>query len=143
MEQQHQVVGGLLHRVDELLPRWTAAADAALRDELAGVLRELSPALDAHLAEEEREVLPLIAEHLTVPEWAELGQRGMASIPKPRMLVLLGHILEETSPAERQKFLGHAPPPARLAFKLVGKRKWAREVAVLREGITLPQQRQG
>ena len=101
----------------------------------------MSSALDEHLAEEEREVLPLIEQHLTSAEWAELGERGMASVPKPRLLVLLGHFLEETSPEERRRFLAHAPAPARLAYRLVGRRKYEKEVAELRRGIELPQQR--
>ena len=143
MERQHEQVAALLHRVDDLLPRWGSSADAELREELASVLDSVSGALEEHLAEEEREVLPLIEQHLTPEEWAELGQRGMAAIAKPRMLVVLGHILEETSPQERKRFLEKAPPPARLAFRLFGQRKYAAEVAQLRQGITIPQPRQG
>ena len=141
MEAQHAEVGSLLHRADELLPQWAASAATAVRDELVTVLAELSAALDAHLDEEEREVLPLIEEHLTLAEWDELGERGRAGMPKSRMLVMLGHILEETSPAERSTFLGHMPPPARVLYRLVGQRKYQREVAVLRRDI--PAQRQG
>ena len=138
MEEQHEQVAVLMHRIDELLPRWSATASAGVRDELAAVLAELSPALDAHLDEEEREVLPLVGQHFTLAEWNEIGARGRAGIPKPRMLVVLGHILEETSPEERAAFLGHAPPPARLLYKLVGQRKFEREVAVLRRDIPSP-----
>lgn len=141
MEQQHEAVGALLRRADDLLPRWGASTDIALRDELADVLARLSQQLDAHLDEEEREVLPLIAQHMTVEEWGELGKRGMAAIAKPRMLVILGHILEDASPEERATFMLKAPPPARVLFKLVGRRKYQREVAGLRAGI--PQQRRG
>ena len=143
METQHDRVARLMQRVDELLPQWRETADAAVRDDLAEVLAEASAALDEHLAEEEREVLPLVEQHMTVAEWAELGERGRAGMAKDRMLVLLGHILEDATPGERQVFLGHAPAPARVLYKLVGRRKWAREVAVLRQGISLPQQRQG
>ena len=143
MEEQHGRVGALLHRVDDLLPRWAASADSGVRDELSDVLEDVSAALDEHLAEEEREVLPLVEQHMTAEEWAEIGERAMASITKPRLLVLLGHILEETSPEERKAFLAHIPPPARVLYRLVGQRKYAREVAVLRRGVDLPQQRQG
>ena len=140
MEEQHDQIGLLMQRVDELLPRWAASASATVRDELEAVLTELSPALEAHLDEEEREVLPMIQQHLTRQEWDELGERGRAGIPKPRMLVVLGHILEDTSAQERKTFLGQAPPPARLLYRLVGQRKFDREVAVLRRDI--PAQRQ-
>ena len=142
MEEQHERVGALLATVGELLPQWTASADAALRDRLADTLQDLSTQLDAHLDEEEREVLPLIREHLTAEEWAEIGQRGMAGIAKPRLLVVLAHILEDASDDERAQFLHRIPPPARLAYKVIGRRKHGREVAVLRSGV-VPQQRQG
>jgi hemerythrin-like domain-containing protein len=141
METQHEQVSALLHRADELLVRWAASADATLRDELAGVLQEVSTVLAQHLDEEEREVLPLIAEHMTVAEWSQLGERGMAATPRSRLLMLLGHILEDATAEERATFLGHAPAPARLMYRLVGRRRFEREVAVLRAGI--PQQRQG
>ena len=70
-----------------------------------------------------------------------LGKRGMAAIPKPRMLVVLGHILEDASPEERAAFILKAPPPARLLYKLVARRKYERAVAALRAGT--PQQRRG
>ena len=143
MQDQHEHVAALLHRVDDLLPRWSASADAALRDELVAVLADVSAALDEHLAEEEREVLPLVEQHLTAAEWDELGERGMASIPKPRLLVLLGHILEEASEQERRMFLALAPAPARLLYRLVGRRAYAREVALLRRDLAVPHQRAG
>jgi hemerythrin-like domain-containing protein len=143
MQGQHEHVAALLHRVEVLLPVWGATADATPRDELADVLSQVSAALDEHLDEEEREVLPLVEQHLTAEEWSELGERGMASIPKPRLLVILGHILEEADEQERRRFLALAPSPARLAYKLIGRRKYEREVAELRREISVPQQRQG
>jgi hemerythrin-like domain-containing protein len=141
MEAQHETVAGLLDACADLVPAWGAAADVDRRDRLAGLLEQLSEALDEHLDEEEREILPLVQEHLTAAEWAELGERGAAGIPKSRLLVLLGHILEECSPQERAAFLGHMPPPARLMYRLLGQRRWTRETAVLRAGLDLPQQR--
>ena len=141
MQDEHARVSELLHRLDELVPAWRRTAAAETRDELVGVLRAVSVALEQHLDEEEREVLPLVEQHLSAAEWAELGERGMAAMAKPRLLVLLGHILEETTAEERKHFLALAPVPARLAFHLVGQRKHAKEVAVLRAGLQLPVQR--
>lgn len=141
MQQQHARVGELLTQALEALAPWRRAADVATRDRLAGLLDDVSAALDEHLAQEERDVLPLAAQHLTVAEWDELGERGMASIPRDRLLVFLGHILEETSPAERRYMLGHVPLPGRIAYRLVGHRQWRREIAVLRAGVRVPEQR--
>jgi iron-sulfur cluster repair protein YtfE (RIC family) len=143
MEAQHEAVAALLDTCAELVPAWGAGADVPTRDRLAGVLEELSAALDEHLAEEEREILPLCAEHMTAEEWGRLGQRGMAAMPKSRLLVIFGHLLEEASPQERATMLGHLPAPARLLFRAVGRRAWAKEVGRLRAGIEVPTQRTG
>lgn len=141
MEAQHAQVAALLARADVLVPAWSADAEAAVRDELADVLGQTSAVLDTHLDEEERTVLPLAEQHLTVDEWAELGERGAASMPMRRGLVFLGHILEEASPRERAAFLARLPLPARLAYRIAGARMHRREVADLRQG--LPRQRSG
>ncbi len=141
MEGQHEHVGGLLSQVEEvLLPAWAADPGLAQREALAEVLDALAPALEAHLDEEEREVLPLIEQHLTTAEWDELGERAVAAIPKPRLLVLMGYILEEASPSERQTMLGVLPPPVRLLYKTLGQRKHVKERDRIRAG-TLPAQR--
>lgn len=134
MESQHEQVGRLLEQVEHLLPAWAEQPDAARRDALAEVLTALAPALAGHLEEEERDVLPLIEEHLTKAEWDQLGERAVAAIPKPRMLVLLGYLLEEADAEERRTMLGVLPPPVRLLYLAVGRRKWAKERDRIRAG---------
>jgi iron-sulfur cluster repair protein YtfE (RIC family) len=143
MEAAHAVVERLLGDLDRLLPAWSISADAGSREDLAATLDELHTTLIAHLDEEEREVLPICQEHMTAEEWAELGVRGMAATPKNRRLSILGHILEDATPEERQQFLTHVPAPARLVFKLVGQRAFDKEVAGIRRGATIPRQRSG
>jgi hypothetical protein len=47
-------------------------------------------------------------------------------------LVILGHITEETNDAERQRFMQVVPAPARLAYKLIGRRQFTRETSRIR-----------
>ena len=141
MERQHEEVGALLAQVDQQLPSWAAEPGPAQRESLAATLDALAPALEAHLDEEEREILPLVEQHLTAAEWDELGERAVAAIPKARMLVLFGYLLEQTSPSERQTMLGVLPPPVRLVYKAVGRRKHAKESDRIRAGA-VPTQRQ-
>jgi hypothetical protein len=141
MERQHAEVAGLLARAHDGLSSWRRTADPVERDALAALLDDVSSALDAHLAQEEREILPLVEQHFSVAEWVAVGERGMASIPKNRLLVFLGYILEETSPEERRRFLAEVPLPGRIAYRLVGERKWRRERDELRGGIVVPAQR--
>ncbi|WP_127497091.1 hemerythrin domain-containing protein [Actinoplanes solisilvae] len=126
MEAQHERLHEPLARIDEILPRWRARALATDRDELADVIAQASVALDEHLADEEREILPLIERYLTPDEWRAVGERGRKTIPSGRMaLVFLGSILEEATPSETKRFLAELPLPARLLWRLIGERTYA------------------
>ena len=80
-------------------------------------------ALREHLDDEEEHVLPLIAERLTVAEWARLGERFAAETRKDKLLFFLGLILEDASPAERDAMLGNLPAPAGVLWHTVGQRQ--------------------
>src|SRR3954452_25438694 len=140
MVRQHATVSELLGTVERLFPEWQRPRDSSRRTELVNALRQLSSALDEHLAEEEQHILPLAAEHLTAEEWDAIGERSMAANPKNRMLVMLGYILEETDPEERRQILAHIPLPGRIAYRLIGQRRYQQEVTSLRQGVTIPVQ---
>ena len=132
METQHALVAATLLSVQRDVPAWITSADATAGEKMAGEIESMNEVLYAHLAEEETTVLPMVARSLTGEQWAELAKHGFAGIPGKRRLVMLGHILEEASPEEAKEFLLNVPPPARIAFKLIGRRQHAREVAILR-----------
>jgi Hemerythrin HHE cation binding domain len=133
MEGQHQRLGVLLDEIGTVLPRWRRAADAADRDRLIELFGRASVLLAEHLGEEEREILPLVAEHLTQPEWDALGARGQESMRDlGRPFLLVGAILEEATPSERDRFLAQLPAPLRLAWRAVGQRSYARGIAQIR-----------
>ena len=135
MEAQHDRLHEPLARIDVLLPRWRERALVADRDELADLFAQASAALDEHLGDEEREMLPLIEQHLSPAEWKAVGDRGKEVIPKGRMaLVFLGAILEEATPAERKRFLAELPLPARALWRLVGRRVYAGSSNRVRRG---------
>lgn len=62
-----------------------------------------------------------------VPEWEALGERGRAHMPQDRQLVFLGFMLLGATAAERMKFLAEMPLPARLAWRLLGRRAFGKE----------------
>jgi hypothetical protein len=47
-------------------------------------------------------------------------------------MLFLGALLDEATPAERAHMLGNLPAPARLAWRLIGRRSYARRVRELR-----------
>lgn len=129
MRQQHQQVSALLDQVAGLATPWDADASAEHREALAVLLDEISSTLDAHLGQEEDEILPVAETSMTAAEWNAVGEAGMASLSKSRLLVQLGYILEDQTPEERKQFMTRVPPPARVLYKLIGRGKYKKEIA--------------
>ncbi|MGW3912741.1 hemerythrin domain-containing protein [Streptomyces sp. NPDC005070] len=125
MRLQHEEIDRTLAAVAEWLPVWERSADRIPGEELALALDAHRAALLLRLDEEERSVLPLVAEHLTVPEWDLVGERGMDGIPKNKRMLALGAILEEATPEEQAYFLGRVPLIGRLLWRALGRRQYA------------------
>ncbi len=133
MEKQHAALEAALDRIDELTPRWRRSADPVEGRELAAVVRDASAILREHMGEEERDILPVIAEHLSVEEWGKVGERGGNAIQdKRKRLLFLGAILEDASPEEQREFLGELPPPVRVLWKLTGRRAYGGYTRLIR-----------
>jgi len=131
MEAQHGEIAVAVADVRRWLPAWAGSADPEAGEKMAARIEAAGRVLTVHLAEEEEHVLPLVAAHFSQQEWDALGKHGFAAVPGKRRLVILGHILQDTDEAERQRFLRQVPPPARLAFSLIGRRQHARETAAI------------
>ncbi|MFI7499940.1 hemerythrin domain-containing protein [Streptomyces sp. NPDC049687] len=125
MEEQHRRIDVSLEAVAEWTPAWEQAADRVAGTNLALALDAHRTVLLEHLDDEERLVLPLVAEHLTVAEWDLVGTRGLEQVPKNQLFIALGALLEEATPEESAYFLGKAPLVGRLLWKVVGKRQYA------------------
>ncbi|MCO6003463.1 hemerythrin domain-containing protein [Actinoallomurus purpureus] len=128
MEVQHQTVAALVGMIQPDLPAWSRTADLSTRDRLTGHLRQLHTALEEHLALEETAVLPLIHEHLTVPEWLAPQHAAMKKGPSglAAKLILAGAVLEDATPGEQAWFLSTMPPPARVLWRVFGTRLYSR-----------------
>jgi hemerythrin-like domain-containing protein len=129
MRAQHAEVSDLLTTVESVTPIWMASATATDRDAVVAAVQAVFDALLEHLGDEESDILPIAAVTLTPQEWGELGQRGRSEIPRDRMLIQLGTILESAAPEHRERFWKELPPPVRLLYRLVGKRQYERERA--------------
>lgn len=138
MQTQHQAVSSLLASSQQMQVDWRRTADPRTGDQWAQTLTQLSEVLDEHLFEEEQSILPLIESHLTVQEWREVGETGLAAVPKNRLLVLLGALFEDATPEEQAQFLReYIPLPGRILYAVIGRRQYPRETSALRDGITL------
>ncbi|MEV0738254.1 hypothetical protein AB0I51_20265 [Streptomyces sp. NPDC050549] len=134
MEEQH-------HRLEELVTAVRGALDAPaadprppLAEQVADRLTELGSVSSAHMDVEENTVLPPAAEHLSVAEWGELGEIGLAKLDKKHLLRAFSALMAVATPEEQRTLLTNAPAPARLLWRLSGRRAHARREARLRSG---------
>lgn len=134
MQLQHEQIAEYLERIESLLPVWAETAGRRERDGLAMTFADASVALEEHLDAEEREILPLVAAHLTAAEWDELGKRMHASMPRDRMLKFFGMMLEDATPEERRQMTSALPLPVRAMWTLVGRRNYQGIVRSVRTG---------
>ncbi|WP_419993639.1 hemerythrin domain-containing protein [Streptomyces boninensis] len=132
MEEQHQVVAATLDRAAALFDAWEAAALPDTRDHLASVLDEHEAALTEHFDDEERQVLPLVARHITLAEWQALADHAVETTPKHKLLHTLGALLEDATAEERAWIWPNVPPPARVAWRAYGQFAYRRKVRQLR-----------
>ncbi|MGW3291006.1 hemerythrin domain-containing protein [Streptomyces sp. NPDC001002] len=126
MEEQH-------HRLDELVVQLTGALDSLAADprqplctQVAEQLTELGAVLTAHMDEEERTILPLAAECLSVAEWERLGEISLAKLDKKHLLRAFSALMAVATPEEQRTILTKAPLPARVLWRLTGRRAHAR-----------------
>jgi hemerythrin-like domain-containing protein len=108
------------------IPPALAAVDAALRGggELAEPVERLSAVVADHLAHEERQVLPLLEQHLTRAQWRaflhkERGRRSARERPE-----FLAWILDSADEQDADAVLAEMPPPARLVYRRVLKPRY-------------------
>jgi hemerythrin-like domain-containing protein len=132
MELQHGQVDDTLERVRGLLGKFEETAGDETRAELAAALAEHRGVLVEHLDDEEMHTLPLVAEHLTVAEWDEVGRRGLETVPKNKVMLALGAILEEATPDEQRHFMAKVPAAGRLLWRLVGRHQYRSYITDLR-----------
>jgi hemerythrin-like domain-containing protein len=111
MASQHEDVVGLVQRSDAALAAW-AGGNAQAQEDAAIALGVLGEQLGQHLDEEEREVLPLCSEHLSLQEWGALPGHAMGSFTGDKIWLILGLIRDHMSQAQRDEMMAHMPPPA-------------------------------
>ncbi|MFF3429614.1 hemerythrin domain-containing protein [Streptomyces sp. NPDC002602] len=132
MEEQHARIDRSLAAVTDRVPGWRRTADREAGEELAPAREEHRSALLEHPDDEERLVLPLVADHPTVAEWDAVGRRGPETVPRNKLTLVLGALLEDATPQEPGCFLGRDPLVGRLVWKTTGRRRYAASCRVRR-----------
>jgi hypothetical protein len=112
--------------------QWAVAASGKARDAFALACLDLADAVDAQTAEEERELLPLLAAHLTPAAWAEVTRAARCPLSRRERSLVLGLALEDACAADRARLLAGLPASTRLAWRLAGRRRHRATVVRLR-----------
>jgi hypothetical protein len=132
MEAQHRGIHGGLEKVRRLGVTWSQRPSPEAAAALTAGITDMIAVLTVHLDEEERDVVPLIADHLSEKDWASVGRKAFARFTPEQRFIALGQMLEVATPAEATAMLATLPAPVKVLWALVGKRRYRRYVAAFR-----------
>ncbi|SDT15845.1 hemerythrin domain-containing protein [Microterricola viridarii] len=131
MRRQHAEMLVHLTALDVALPRWRLSGRAADVGAVTEALTGINAALAVHLPDEETTVVPVMEHVLAQDEVEALAEHGRKSAPKGAMFTTLGMILAAQPDGGAEWQRKHLPAPARLIWRTVGARKYARYRASL------------
>ena len=137
MEEEHERIDPLLAAVDAAFAQRDASAvpgvsspavgqvgDWPGEDRLADVIDVLTSTLTGHLAHEERDGLPLIGVALTAAEWRGVGFKIARRNGLSEGGEMFAWILDGAGREDVAATLGTLPPPVRLLYRAVWKRRF-------------------
>jgi Hemerythrin HHE cation binding domain len=134
VEHEHLLITTALDEASAACAAWRQRPSAETGEALAASLDHLNVVVQPHLDDEEQKVVPLAAVTLTQQEWDEMGQRGVAWIPRNKRGIAFGMILEPLDQADRAYMLKHAPAPVRMLYPFLIERPWKKYATTLRSG---------
>jgi len=126
--RDHEDIERIFEGATALRLSWQRAGDTGKAEDLARALDDLSDVAGKHFDREEREVVPLIGEHLTQGEWQAFIDRGGAYVNPANVwfaLAYAGLVLRDATPEERARFSASLPVPLRIVLKTLGRRAYA------------------
>jgi hemerythrin-like domain-containing protein len=136
MEEQHGDIAASVAAIDDAIKGFGASAAARDGAGLSALLLSMADTLAEHLAEEETDVLPLAAVHLSPEEWGALPGHAMSRYQGERIWLILGLVLESMEEPVRAATLSHFPPPVLEMWNGVGSAAYDEEMAFVRNGTS-------
>ncbi len=134
VEDQHREVTSAIEAVSAACSAWREGPSPHSAEALAATLDALNTMLQPHLDAEEGQIVPLAAVTLTQQEWNAMGERARSSIPRAKMPVAFGMLLEPLDDDDRDYMKPHLPLPVRLLFPILIQRPWNAYANTLRNG---------
>jgi hemerythrin-like domain-containing protein len=134
VEHEHQLVAGAIDAVSTACAAWRRQPLPETGEALASALTSLNDTLQGHLDDEERDVVPLAAVTLTQAEWDAIGEHSRSAIPRDRMAIAFGMLLEPLDDADSAYMKAQLPAPVRLLYGVLIQRRWTKYATTLRHG---------
>lgn len=131
MRRQHAAMVAPLRDLDAALPAWRATASRADAAHVLAALDGVNAALETHLPDEEANVVPIMETVITQKEADWFGEHGRASIPKSERWNALGMMMAAQPDGGARMLHDELPPPARVLWRLVGRRRYEKRRAAL------------
>ena len=125
-------VDQLLRDLATAARQWQVAGSSPARIAFASACRTLADAVDLQTADEERTLLPLLAEHLEPGDWTTIARSSRCRLPARDQLLVLGLALEDASADDRARLIDGLPRSARAAWRLHGRSHYRAAVVRLR-----------
>lgn len=127
MEHQHQLVERAVDTVQARLADWQQGLPESA-EALALAHEALTATVVPHLDDEERDIVPLIGNHLSAAEYGRMATSGNEQAPRTLMMAF-GAMIEQCSPDDAEFMLSHLPPHVRAEWDDRGAaqyREWMR-----------------
>jgi len=128
--EQHAEVLELVAVAESSVASWGAGDDGA-QARCGDDLTKLGESLNAHLDQEELEVLPLCADHLSAEEWGAAPGHAMGIYQGDKVWLILGLIRERMTHAQRDEMIANMPPPAVEMWTSFGEQSFKELIAQL------------
>jgi hemerythrin-like domain-containing protein len=132
--RQHEEVESSIDAASDACTTWRGQPSPVTGEALAASLDALNQALQPHLDEEEQVIVPLAAVTLTQSEWDEMGERATRAIPRKKMPVAFGMLLEPLDGPDREHMKADLPAILRFLYGPMIQRPWNKYARTLRTG---------
>jgi hypothetical protein len=135
VDEEHELIKSALATASAACAAWRKQPSAGSGEALAAALDHLNAVAQPHLDDEEQKVMPVAAVTLTQQEWEDFGKKAGAWVPRNRMPILFGTLMEPLGQADRDYMKSLLPAVIRLFYPFLIDRPWKKYAATLRTGI--------
>lgn len=134
IEQQHKQVQAALDVAEAACRKWREQPSPETAEALASAIDDANAVAQSHLDDEEEKIVPLAAVTVTQEEWDALGKHGVALIPRNKMPIAFGMLLDPLDAADRAYMKKSLPTPVRWLYPVLIDRPWRKYASTLRNG---------